>query len=1035
MTGYFYYGDFPDLGSTQADFDRWMQNTYLDESRFVQDALAAPPLSPAQQEKASEQAIRWMQAMLDNADESIIERLLKKYDLSSAEGLSLLCLSEALLRIPDVDTKNALIRDKLSNTQWTQDESGLMAWAARGLSVSGQLMRASNSNAVWARVWMRMVNRLSAPVVRQALRQVMDALAKQFIQGKDMAAALSSAGESSARFSYDMLGEVARTDEDAERYFQSYFDALQQLSALPNLSDDYWANPSLSVKLSSLHPRYEGAKWETALPVLIDRVRSLCLLAKKHHLAIAVDAEEASTGALNLWLLHALCHDEALKDWSGLSVVVQTYQKRAMACVEWLAALAKSCHKKIPVRLVKGAYWDTEIKHAQVLGLSEYPVFTQRIATDLNYLVVAKRLLADNDCLPAQFATHNAYTAAAVQQLIAAYDKPLQVECQRLHGMGEALYDTIKKDMPSVQVGVYAPVGNYDLLLPYLVRRILENGANGSFVNQWSKAEDLKALATDPVQLEWEYWRHPRIPVPADIFPKRDNSSGIDFDYLPSLVVLENEISAAAKQTFDCQPSQQTRCDWQTIVNPANHQQTIGRVKDADDACVLNAMQVASEAFKSWHQEPLQKRADYLRSFADAMVQARGTLLYLLVHEAGRLLPDAVDEWREAIDFCRYYAMQAEEKLADQNLPGPTGESDVLHLQGRGVVLCISPWNFPLAIFTGQIAAALVTGNTVLAKPAEQTPLIAGFLFQLWQSIDLPKDVLQLLPGEGAAVCQSLWSMPALQGVMFTGSTEAAQNIALALAKRKTGIIPFVAETGGVNAMIADSSALAEQLVDDVLYSAFDSAGQRCSALRLLCVQADVADRVIAMLKGALKTWVVGDPSKLSTDVGPVIDQTALTRLQAYQKANESSCIAMQNLSDECQRGCFCAPAMYEITEISACDTEVFGPILHIYRYQSDQLLDTVDAINALGYGLTFGVHSRIQETVDAVSTRIKAGNVYVNRNMVGAVVGSQPFGGSGLSGTGPKAGGPHYLQRLCHEKVISTDTTAVGGNAHLMSE
>ncbi|HRQ63546.1 MAG TPA: bifunctional proline dehydrogenase/L-glutamate gamma-semialdehyde dehydrogenase PutA, partial [Xanthomonadaceae bacterium] len=836
-----------------------------------------------------------------------------------------------------------------------------------------------------------------------------------------------------------MLGEAALTAPDAERYLRAYRDAIAAIGKVAD-KGDVIAAPSVSVKLSALHPRFERAKRERVLTELTPKVLELARLAMAQGIALTIDTEEADRLEVTLDLLEAVFSAPELAGWNGFGLALQAYQKRAPYVIDWLVELAERHQRRWCVRLVKGAYWDSEIKRAQELGLAHYPVFTRKANTDVSYLACAKRLLARPDCFYPQFATHNAHTIAAVHHL--AGDTPF--EFQRLHGMGDDLYEeVIGEKHLNVPCRVYAPVGSHEDLLPYLVRRLLENGANTSFVNRISdESLAIADLVADPVDIVKGYASipHPRIPLPRDLYgTHRRNSSGFNLASEEELARLAEAIAkaTAAAEAAPLVPGATRSQETVAVTSPIDRREVVGQWRPADADMVDKALDNAVRAQPDWDALGGEARAAILDRAADLIEANAGELLALLTREAGKTIPDGIAEVREAADFCRYYAAEARRLFAEPELlAGPTGETNRLFMHGRGVFVCISPWNFPLAIFAGQIAAALVTGNTVIAKPAEPTNLIGHRAVRLLHEAGVPREVLQFLPGDGATVGRRLTADPRVAGVAFTGSTETARAINRSLADRDAPLATLIAETGGQNAMIADSSALPEQLVKDIVQSAFGSAGQRCSAARILLVQADVADKVIEMLAGAMDQLKVGDPGQLSTDVGPVIDEASHRILaeHATRMDAEARLIRRVELADECAHGCFFAPVAYEIDALSRLTREVFGPVLHVLRYKAKELDAVLDALNATGYGLTLGVHSRIDSTVEKITRRVRAGNRYVNRNMIGAVVGVQPFGGEGLSGTGPKAGGPHYLPRFCTERTLTINTTASGGNASLLT-
>jgi RHH-type proline utilization regulon transcriptional repressor/proline dehydrogenase/delta 1-pyrroline-5-carboxylate dehydrogenase len=894
------------------------------------------------------------------------------------------------------------------------------------------------------------------PVIRLAVRQAMRIMGHQFVMGRtiDEALARSRKGANAAyRYSFDMLGEGALTDKDALRYLEAYRLAIHAIGQHSGASADVFAAPSISVKLSALHPRYEHAKRARVLAELGPRVLELSQLAKRYGIGLTIDAEESDRLELSLDLIFATLADASLAGWDGFGIVVQAYQKRAPFAIDYIADQARRLQRRIPVRLVKGAYWDSEVKRAQVEGQTGYPVFTRKPNTDVSYQASAVRLLRATDAIYPMFATHNAQTIAAIHRMADALlggardGEGFRYEFQKLHGMGDDLYaEVIPAERLDVPCRVYAPVGSHEDLLPYLVRRLLENGANSSFVNRITDEDvSIDDLVRDPVETvsAFESIPHPRIPLPVVLYRsqgfERDNSMGINLANDDQLRALAEQVGAATTGDWraaplvpGANPSGATLA----VTNPADRRQTVGQWLPADAQTVEQALQNAIRAQPAWDRTPVASRAAILEHAAGLMEARMPQFIAMCTKEAGKTIADGVAEVREAVDFLRYYAAEARRQFSIEALPGPTGESNTLQLAGRGVFVCISPWNFPLAIFTGQIAAALAAGNSVIAKPAEQTNLIGHAAVKLLHEAGIPADVLQFLPGDGATVGAALTRDPRVAGVAFTGSTDTARAINRALAARDAAIGVLIAETGGQNALIADSSALPEQLVKDALASAFTSAGQRCSAARVLFVQADIADKVVGMLAGAMAELSVGDPGLLSTDVGPVIDDDAKCLLDEHAGRMQGTArlIAEAPLGAGTEHGTYFAPRAWELSALSQLTRENFGPALHVIRWKGDELDQVIDAINATGYGLTLGVHSRIDETIERIVARANVGNVYVNRNQIGAVVGVQPFGGQNLSGTGPKAGGPHYLPRFATEKTVTINTTAAGGNASLLT-
>ena len=972
-----------------------------------------------------------------------IDAFMHEYDLSSHEGVAIMCLAEALLRIPDAATALMLIQDKIGDADWHRhlgDSESLFVNASTwGLMLTGRLVSldpewTGNPRGVVSRV----VSRLGEPVIREAFLHAMRIVGRQFVMGRDIDEALVNARDDVTHgytHSFDMLGEAACTMADADRHLAHYRHAIERVGEAEG-SQDQTRRASVSVKLSALHPRYEMAQRSRVLSELAPRLIELGHLACDRGIALTVDAEEADRLELSLDVLAVAAR--ALDGWDGLGLAVQAYQKRAMAVIDWLAWLAADTSRRIPVRLVKGAYWDSEIKRAQELGLESFPVFTRKASTDLSYIACARKLLARPDLFFPQFATHNAQTIATI--LVLAEGRR-DIEFQRLHGMGQAVYQPLvgsKGD--GVACRIYSPVGSHDDLLPYLVRRLLENGANTSFVNRIvDDSLPIEDLVKDPVTVlrQADTVVHPAIPRPPRLYGgERRNARGLDLTRVEVLHRLARDMNRAADDvpwTID-RPCKGTE---RTITSPADRRRIVGTIRQADESDLNSALSAARGAARDWSVTPAGSRASCLEIAADLLERDCARLMATAVLEGGKTIGDALAEVREAVDFLRYYAVRARAEFADgSELPGPTGESNRISLHGRGVFVCISPWNFPLAIFCGQVAAALAAGNAVIAKPAEQTPLMASHAVSLFHEAGIPEDVLSLLPGDGATGA-ALVRDPRVDGVAFTGSTATARRINLSLAGRSGAIVPLIAETGGQNAMIVDSTALPEQVTLDVIRSGITSAGQRCSALRVLCLQEDIADRVITMLSGAMAELKVGDPALIDTDVGPVIDHEALAGLESHLAGIEPAgrILFRSPLGPGLARhGTFLAPTLVEIPDIGVLEHEVFGPVIHVARFAGDRLHEVLDAIIATGFGLTLGIHTRIDSRAQWISRRMPVGNIYVNRNMIGAVVGSQPFGGEGLSGTGPKAGGPRYLHRFATERVVSINTTAGGGNATLMS-
>ncbi len=1032
------------------EFTSVSQHLFADESDLVYRLAASARLDGDDARKTQELATSLVkQVRKGRKQKGGVDEFMQQYSLSSEEGVVLMCLAEALLRIPDDHTADKLIADKIGGRDWDKhmgaSDSLFVNASTWGLMLTGRFVDlGTDAVANPSGYFSRIVKRSGEPVVRQAMRHAMKIMGKQFVLGRTIAEALDVSKplkKDGYRFSYDMLGEAARTMKDADRYWQSYADAIKAIAASDKMDRPIHELPSISVKLSALHPRYEARHEARVMDELYPKILKLCEQAKAGGMALTIDAEEVDRLEISLKLFGRLAHDKAIAGWNGLGLAVQAYSRRAMPALEWLARLARDTGRRFPVRLVKGAYWDTEIKLAQIAGYEDFPLFTRKVSTDVSYLACARYLLGNRDAFYPQFATHNAHTVAAVS-VMAGNDR--EFEFQRLHGMGQALYDAVtSKDGLAQPCRIYAPVGSHEDLLAYLVRRLLENGANTSFVNRLADDEaPIEEIIEDPVAVVRQLDRlpHPRILPPSKLFTPRENSKGVPLWDDATREPLMQQIRAALQQPVHATalvPGHASGERPRDITSPHDRSVTVGTVSEASDAQVDAAIKAADKAQGGWDAMGGAGRATCLDRAADLYEANAARLFALLIREAGKSLDNAQADLREAVDFLRYYASQAREKFTlPRDMPGPTGELNQFTLHGRGTFACIAPWNFPLAIFTGQAAAALAAGNTVLAKPAEQTPLIAYEAVRLLHQAGVPPEVLSLLPGDGARIGGRLLKHPLLGGVAFTGSTQTAHIINRALAARNGAILPLIAETGGMNAMIVDSSALPEQAVRDLILSAFDSAGQRCSAARILFVQEEAAKRTIDMLTGAAAELKVGDPLEFSTDVGPVIDDEARDRLEAHKArmAREAKTLIDLPMPAPCKAGTFVTPAIYELQSLAPLTEEVFGPCLHVVRYKADRLDQVCDALNATGYGLTLGLHSRIEETIEQVRRKMHVGNMYVNRNQIGAVVGSQPFGGEGLSGTGPKAGGPHYLYRFAAERVFSQDTTASGGNAALMS-
>ncbi|WP_159817603.1 bifunctional proline dehydrogenase/L-glutamate gamma-semialdehyde dehydrogenase PutA [Colwellia sp. 20A7] len=1009
----------------------------IDENIAVDHILPFAEVNVSARSRAWERARKMvLQIRQDQEGNGAIDALLNEYSLSSDEGVVLMCLAEALLRVPDKHTQDVLIRDKISQGQWSThlgtSDSIFVNASSWGLLITGSMVDyADKRKQDKFGLLKKTIGRLGEPVIRKSMNYAMKIMGKQFVMGETIKEATVRAATKEQQgyvYSYDMLGEGARSMADAERYLKSYQDAIEEIGkvALASGKNDPRRVPGISVKLSAIHPRYEFTHQARVMDEIVPKLKALCLQAKRYNIGLTVDAEESERLDISLDIIEAVFTDTELGDWQGFGIALQAYQKRAMFVVDWLRELTLKTNRRMMVRLVKGAYWDTEIKNAQKDGMTDFPVFTRKSSTDVSYHACANKLLDYRDSIYPQFATHNAYTAATIVELAGEDKNGFEFQC--LHGMGDSLYDQIVSQ-ESIQCRIYAPVGHHEDLLAYLVRRLLENGANSSFVNAIvDESQPVESLLEDPVEktqrLKDRY--NGQIMMPIDLYrnenkkklsipiDSRDNSKGLDLTDIPTITDLKSALDNWFVDNLLNKNDVPEGAE--AVRNPANHSEIIGFHYLHTKEEMLTMIDQAENAFVTWSQTPVKDRADLLCRIADILERHMDELIALCIKEAGKVAQDGIDEVREAVDFCRYYAARAIEQSEDERL------------EPRGVVLCISPWNFPLAIFLGQVAAAIVTGNTVLAKSAEQTSLIALRTIELMQSVGLPQDVVQVVLARGSDVGSIIVPDERVAAIMFTGSTETGTRISQTLAERGGDQVPLIAETGGQNCMIVDSTALPEQVVDDVISSGFQSAGQRCSALRVLFLQEDIADGVITMLKGALAELHVGNPAKLSTDVGPVIDQKALDALNAHSDYMESN----GTLLYQCElfggdNGAdikpedghfFFAPRLYEISDINVLTKEVFGPCVHVIRFKGEEIEDVIEKINGTGFGLTMGIHTRIEHRAIELAKLSRAGNVYINRNIIGAIVGVQPFGGRGLSGTGPKAGGPNYLSRLVVEKA-----------------
>ncbi|MEN1834505.1 trifunctional transcriptional regulator/proline dehydrogenase/L-glutamate gamma-semialdehyde dehydrogenase [Pseudomonas lijiangensis] len=1018
---------------------------------LLEQARLPAPMAEATHKLAASIAEKLRNQKSASGRAGIVQGLLQEFSLSSQEGVALMCLAEALLRIPDKGTRDALIRDKISNGNWQphlgNSPSLFVNAATWGLLLTGKLVSTHNETGLSSSL-SRIIGKSGEPMIRKGVDMAMRLMGEQFVTGETIGEALANASRFEAkgfRYSYDMLGEAALTEHDAQKYLASYEQAIHSIGKASHGRGIY-EGPGISIKLSALHPRYSRAQYERVMEELYPRLLSLTLLAKQYDIGLNIDAEEADRLELSLDLLERLCFEPQLTGWNGIGFVIQAYQKRCPYVIDYVIDLARRSRHRLMIRLVKGAYWDSEIKRAQVEGLEGYPVYTRKVYTDVSYIACARKLLAAPEVIYPQFATHNAHTLAAIYHIAGQNYYPGQYEFQCLHGMGEPLYEQVVGKVADGKLNrpcrVYAPVGTHETLLAYLVRRLLENGANTSFVNRIAdQSVSIQELVADPVSSiermatqEGSFGLpHPRIPLPRDLYgPERPNSSGIDMANEHRLASLSSALLATAHNDWKAAPilgCPASEGPAIATLNPSDQRDVVGHVQEANLEDVDNALQSALIAGPIWQATPPAERAAILERTADLMENEIQPLMGLLVREAGKTFANAIAEVREAVDFLRYYAVQARNDFSnDTHRP-------------LGPVVCISPWNFPLAIFSGQVAAALAAGNPVLAKPAEQTPLIAAQAVRLLLEAGIPEGVLQLLPGRGETVGARLVGDERVKGVMFTGSTEVARLLQRNIAGRLDAQgrpIPLIAETGGQNAMIVDSSALTEQVVIDILSSAFDSAGQRCSALRVLCLQEDSADRVIEMLKGAMAENRLGNPEHLSVDIGPVIDAEAKAGIEKHiqgmrDKGRQVYQVAIANSAD-LKRGTYVMPTLIELESFDELQREIFGPVLHVVRYKRKELDQLIGQINASGYGLTLGVHTRIDETIAKVIDNVNAGNIYVNRNIVGAVVGVQPFGGEGLSGTGPKAGGPLYLYRLLSTRPQDAIEQSLGRGDKLLA-
>jgi RHH-type transcriptional regulator, proline utilization regulon repressor / proline dehydrogenase / delta 1-pyrroline-5-carboxylate dehydrogenase len=1040
--------EYPSAASAQSLREEARKHALLPEDQAVQRLLHALDLTGGARHRAVSRAVALVEGARSRRDERpFLDAFLQEFGLSNQEGIALMCIAEALLRIPDDATADRLIAEQLATGDWGahagRSESLFVNASTWGLMLTGGMLELDPAIKSDAAGWIRKLTRKAGePLLRLAVRRAMKIIGGEFVVGRSIEEALErSARESDVGLcSFDMLGEGARTLADAERYLASYEHAIDVIGR-QGVGRAPHERSSISIKLSALEPRYNLLQKDRVMERLLPKTLVLTRRAAAAGIQLTIDAEEADRLDLSLDVIEALARDASTNDWPGLGLAIQAYSKRALDVIDWVAALARQSHRRMAVRLVKGAYWDSEIKRSQERGLEGYPVYTRKITTDVSYLACVGRLFRHTDVLFPQFATHNAHSIAAVLELAprgAAY------EFQRLHGMGRLLYAEAARQIAGFPpVRVYAPVGEHKDLLAYLVRRLLENGANTSFVNRFMDEQvPVLDIVRDPItELErLDSYAHPRLPVPVALYPERRNSIGLDMGDPDALATVRTGLASRRTLVHASGPvidGVELPGETQPVTNPADRRDTVGRYRDANGAEIHAAFDAAARAQPAWDARGGGVRAECLDRAAALLEKSRFDFYDLLIREAGKILPDAVSEVREATDFCRYYALRAREEFAHgKRLEGPTGEYNELSLHGRGVFACISPWNFPLAIFAGQVTAALAAGNSVVAKPAEPTPLVAARFVKLLHEAGVPPEVLQLTPCPGRSFGDAAFGHAALAGVAMTGSTATALTINRMLAARDGAIVPLIAETGGMNAMLVDSTALPEQVVDDVITSAFMSAGQRCSALRLLFLQEEVADTMLEMIAGAMDELVIGDPGDFKTDVGPVITPAARDGFDRHvaRMRREARIVKACRLDESHRHGSFVAPHLIELNDAAQLTREEFGPLLHVVRYRSRDIGRVLAAIRATNYGLTLGVQTRLESFWREVFESTCIGNTYVNRNMIGAVVGVQPFGGSGLSGTGPKAGGPHYVARFASERTLTVNTTATGGNTALLN-
>lgn len=1021
-------------------------HAFSDEQACMDFLLPKTEIFSVKADDIHSRAERYVKAIRENKADIGIENFLQQYRLGTKEGITIMCLAEALLRIPDSHTANALIYDKLHSSDWEQhlgkSQSLFVNASTWGMMLTGKITGLGDmpSDGVGGVIG-KLVSRMGEPIIREALKHAMHIISEQFVIGNTIEAAIKKAEEYEEKgylLSYDMLGEGARTGTQAQIYYQSYLNAIDAVSKTTQKNQSLFEKPSISVKLSALHPKYYLLHFHSVMEELMPRLKTIIKKAVDNELCVSIDAEETYRLDISIAIFQELLADKDFNDYDGLGFVLQAYQKRAFHVIEHLGTLAKKNKRRIPIRLVKGAYWDQEVKRTQDMGLPDYPVFTRKSHTDVSYLACAAQITEYDDYFYPQFATHNALTVSSILEVLGG---KMRFEFQRLYGMGETFYEQLVEKIPC---RIYAPVGEHKELLPYLIRRLLENGANTSFINLLlDHDQPINQILADPISkaIRNDGYSNPDTPLPLEMYPDRRNSPGFDLGNMVHLNKLDNVVKEFSDHKWECSPiinGKDVGVKKHDVFCPFDKNRNIGAVGFCNAYNAGLALTSADNAFHKWSRTSVVERFVAIDKAASLLEKNMNEAIALCVYEAGKTVKDAIAEVREAIDYCRYYAAIARKNFEiPKAMSGPTGESNMLSLHGRGTFVCISPWNFPLAIFTGQIVAALLAGNTVVAKPAQQTSLIAGFMVKLLHEAGVPGNVLHLLPGTGEELGPVFINDLRVKGVAFTGSTETARKINISLANREGPIIPFIAETGGQNAMVVDSSALPEQALDDIITSAFESAGQRCSSLRVLYVQEFVADKYESLLSGALEQLKIGPTNDLTSDIGPVIDEKAKKSLLAHinNMSGSAKLVAKSKIDlDSDKNGHYVAPHIFEIKSITELSKEVFGPILHIVRYKSGEIERVIEEINSTGYGLTFGIHSRIEHKIEEIGVAIKAGNIYVNRSMIGAAVGVQPFGGQGLSGTGPKAGGPNYLMRFATERTVSVNTAAIGGNISLLS-